>query len=1778
MTVPFQSDPGPAAAAARADRRELLARILADLGMAAAPRTEIAIIGVAGRYPLADTVDRFWHNLRTGRDCVREVPADRWPAAEHYDPAGGPGRSYSKWAGFLDDVDKFDPLLFQISPSDAEEMDPQERLFLEIAWAAVEDAGYPPRALGRHDPVGVFAGVMNNDYEWIGGAAQARGVFTHARSNHWSVANRVSYTLDLHGPSLTVDTACSSSLTAIHLAVQSLAGGESAMAIAGGVNLILDPAHLWHLSDRRMISSGRCNRAFGAGADGFVDGEGVGAVVLKPLAAAVADGDRVLGVIRGSALNAGGRTSGYTVPNPDSQAAVIAEALHRAGVEPADISYVEAHGTGTPLGDPIEIAALRRVFGGLPPGSCALGSVKSTIGHLESAAGIAALTKVLLQFRHGVIAPSPHAEPLNPEIDLRDTPFHIPGSAQPWPRRVVDGAERPRAAGISSFGGGGANAHLVVTEYVAEAAPEPPARTPQLVVLSARTEERLRVAAGRLADFLDGDRSGGHGHGGGDHHGGAGGDAPPAVDAAAEGACVAAVAAVLGVDPEDVDPGVELTDYGLGAAEWPRLRHLLAGRLPVPATPAAGTTAASLAALAARNGAVRPRTGVELADLAYTLQVGRSPMDARLALVVPDPGTLRAALRAVAAHRAPDCPHWLGDAAQRRLRGVGAETDTDVARALADGDLPALGALWVDGATVDWSRLPGPPAGCRAPRRIALPAYPFARRRYWIPEPTPAGQAEPGAPATPADPVPSDRDPVGRFAPRWRPAGPVRPPAPPTGPVLILATEAARDLADALVEAVGGARVVWLDGATAAADLPAEADTVIHLGGVRDRAGPAVPDDLATGAASLFDVLTRVRAAALRVVTSDVYPVGGSPGDNPVAAALHGLAQVASAELPGTRVSCVDVTRRDPVADRAAAVLGEPAHPKGRAVVVRGGRRHVRVLVPVPAAAGLPYRDGGVYVVVGGTGGIGLALTRHLVERHRATVVWLSRGAPGAAHQAEMRRARDLGGAVAHRRVDVADAAAVRAALTEIRRRFGALHGVFHAAMTFDDRLIGDLSAAEFRAALAAKVDGTLAVDAAASAHGPDFVALFSSAGSFGSGSGNSAYTAASACQDALGRHLDAVRPYPVRVVNWGYWGAVGSGARPGLPAIFRALGIGELRPTEALAALSGVLAGPEPQVMVIRAEPAALAGLVDAPPGAGPGEAPGPGDAAGPAAGPAGAPAPGAGSADGATPRPGGTGAALAAVRDRLDAPPPDRAGTERVLAAYRELEPLVARGLVVALRRMGAFTRGEPTDRAGLARELGVVPAHARHFAALVTILVRAGYLGQDGTGERATVRALPAFAATARDWDDARIDAECDRLRAAYPEVASTILPVQRFLAAYPEVLRGRVNATEVLFPNASLDLAVGFYQGNPVTDHYNDLVRGAVAARVRARLAELARGERVAIVELGAGTGATTERVLPALDAHADLVEYVYTDVSPRFLEHGRSRFGGERPYVRFQLLDLRSDAAAQGFAPGGHDVVIATNVVHATPDLAATLGTVHSLLRPGGWFVLNELTTVRAAVTVAGGVLDGWWSFRDADLRIPDSPLAEPATWTRLLRQTGFTEVAVLSGGADLGQTVLVAEAGADRVPAPAPVRRTGTPAAADADGVPDGLRELVERILKLDERIDPDRPLAEYGFDSLTGMQVVTGLVETYGAEVRLVDILEHATLRALATHLTATGALAAGEPAAPPRAPGSTGAVTPPGPVTAAGPPTGAVSGVVETPGGAVETPGGAVEAPGVS
>lgn len=463
---------------------------------------DIAIIGLAGKYPQAENLDEFLDNLIGGKDCISDVPANRWNWADYFDAdKSQEGKTNTKWGGFLESVDEFDPLFFHISPREAALMDPQERLFLECSYKTLEDAGYTksnlPREAGHGANVGVYVGVMYEEYQLWGAQAQADGRMVALNGNASSIANRVSYYFDLQGPSLAVDTMCSSSLTAIHLACQALSDGDCAMALAGGVNVSVHPNKYLLLGRGKFASSkGKCE-SFGEGGDGYVPGEGVGAVLLKPLEQAVSDGDHIYGVIKGSRLNAGGKTNGYTVPNPVAQTDLIREAIANAGIDGRNLSYVEAHGTGTSLGDPIEIAGLTKTFRDFTGANqyCPIASVKSNIGHLESAAGIAALTKVLLQIRERKIFPSLHSAQLNPNIDFEDTPFYVPQTLEDW------STEGPYLAGISSFGAGGANAHMIIQEYLETRFQKnyPGSGDPVIIVLSAPNAEGLQ---GRARDLL----------------------------------------------------------------------------------------------------------------------------------------------------------------------------------------------------------------------------------------------------------------------------------------------------------------------------------------------------------------------------------------------------------------------------------------------------------------------------------------------------------------------------------------------------------------------------------------------------------------------------------------------------------------------------------------------------------------------------------------------------------------------------------------------------------------------------------------------------------------------------------------------------------------------------------------------------------------------------------------------------------------------------------------------------------------------------------------------------------------------------------------------------------------------------------------------------------------------------------------------------------------------------------------------------------------------------
>jgi polyketide synthase PksN len=460
----------------------------------------VAIIGMSAIFPQSENISTFWDHIIAGHDLISEVPEDRWDS-----------RIYPiKWGGFIPDVDKFDPQFFGISPKEAEFMDPQQRLCLQTIWKTIEDAGYRASDLSGSQ-TGVFIGMQGAEYSKL---------LTHASTDMEALAvtgtaqvmmaNRISFLLNLHGPSESIDTACSSSLVAIHRAIHSIRHDQCSLAIAGGVNLLLAPQMSIGLQKTGVLSDdGRC-KTFDKSADGYVRSEGVGALLLKPLDQAEADNDHIYAVIKGSAENHGGRASSLTAPNPKAQSELLMTAYENAGIPPDTVTYIEAHGTGTSLGDPVEIDGLKQAFSQLYERSnrpmaqtpiCGIGSVKTNIGHLETAAGVAGVIKVILSMQHQILPSNIHFSDVNPYIQLENSPIYIVTKQQEW-KSLQDksGNPVPRRSGVSSFGFGGSNAHVVLEEYI-DNRPEIESTDPKIIVLSAKNKERLYDYATILLDY-----------------------------------------------------------------------------------------------------------------------------------------------------------------------------------------------------------------------------------------------------------------------------------------------------------------------------------------------------------------------------------------------------------------------------------------------------------------------------------------------------------------------------------------------------------------------------------------------------------------------------------------------------------------------------------------------------------------------------------------------------------------------------------------------------------------------------------------------------------------------------------------------------------------------------------------------------------------------------------------------------------------------------------------------------------------------------------------------------------------------------------------------------------------------------------------------------------------------------------------------------------------------------------------------------------------------------
>ncbi len=1169
----------------------------AKLAAAQAAATEpIAIIGMGCRFPGgASTPAEFWDLLRAGRDAVAEVPSSRWPVAEFFDadPAT-PGRMAARHGGFLGDVEGFDAAYFGISPREAASMDPQHRLLLEVAWEALSAAGQWRDRLAA-SPTGVFVGITTAEFGQLQLASGGLGVLDsyHITGNALNAAaGRLAFVFGLHGPCMAVDTACSSSLVALHLACQSLRAGECETALAGGVNLILSPLGSIALSQGRVLSPAGRTKAFDAGADGMVRGEGCGLLVLKRLSAAQRDGDRVLAVVRGSGVNQDGPSSGLTVPNGPAQEALLRRVLDVAGVAPAAVDYVEAHGTGTALGDPIEAGAIGAVYGaGREAGRPLwLGSVKTNLGHLESAAGIAGVIKAVLALHHGAVPPHLHFNRPSPHIDWANLPLRVPVALEPWGRGA-----RPRFAAVSAFGFSGTNAHLLLGE--APAASAGAADDPRGLVAPPSPFKRERFPLPRPADF-SGAASSSDGPAllglelplaGTDERRFESRLAPQTpgwlADHRVFGEVVVPASAWLelaeaagravfgsgGAAVADLSIEQALT---LPAAESRRLQTVARPaengewRVEVHAQDGGGwvrhvtarlvragemAVAENLDAVRARCTAVRDVGELYAAYAARGLEYGPGfravhslavgPDEALAEIVLPagvtagghavHPVLLDACFQAAGAIFGATGEVFLPVRATRwEVRGSVAERVWCLARAEQTESGALVHFTLFDAAGAPLARLEGlalQRATRDALRRALRSGDSWLYELAWTAAPVAVASASLGGEWL----VIGDRDGV---ADKLRAAG------------ATVTTVKVPALKEILAQ-----RNVWRG--------------VIHLGAL-DVAADAPPTCAGLGLDPLLELARGLeKAEAVWIVTRGAVALGEAPV-SPAAAAIWGLGRVLMQEHPEWSLRLVDVET-----DVATEILCEcVARDTEDQTVWRKGARHVARLrrLAVPAASPLTLRADASYLVTGGLGALGLLTAGWLADHGAGHLVLAGRRPPDGEAQARIDAWTARGIRVEARAVDLGRREEVAALLAGLP----GLCGIVHAAGVTDDGAVRRLTSAQFDRVFAAKAAGARHLHELASEL--DFFVHFSSAAAVFGTPGQGNYAAANAWLDGFVRLQRAAGRLALGI-NWGGW-TVGLAAG----SDYAARGVAAITPERGLEEFGRLLSAGLAQTVVV--------------------------------------------------------------------------------------------------------------------------------------------------------------------------------------------------------------------------------------------------------------------------------------------------------------------------------------------------------------------------------------------------------------------------------------------------------------------------------------------------------------------------------------------------------------------------------------------------------------------
>jgi acyl transferase domain-containing protein/NADPH:quinone reductase-like Zn-dependent oxidoreductase/SAM-dependent methyltransferase/acyl carrier protein len=1564
------------------------------------PKDPIAIIGIGCRFPggVHDT-ESFWKLLVEAREAVVDVPADRWNIERFFDAEPGlPGKSIARRGGFLDAIDQFDPQFFGISPREAPYVDPQHRLLLETAWEAIEDAGLV-LDLERGTDLGVFVGISHNDYQAIQGTPWEHfGVSQHSPtgSAHSIAANRISYCFNLHGPSVAMDTACSSALTAVHAACEHIRSGRGDAALAGGVTVMITPGGFIGFSQAAMLSpEGRC-KAFDASADGFVRGEGAGMVLLKRLSRAIVDGDSIHGVIIGTALNQDGHTNGISLPSSEAQAQLVRDACADAELAPSQIGFVEAHGTGTAVGDPIEAQALSQALcqdrsAGEP---LLIGSVKTNLGHLETAAGIAGLIKALLILKHGSIPASLHFKTPSPHIDFAALKLRIPTALEPFPK--IGGT---RVVGVNSFGFGGANAHVLLKEWPSHPQPEHLESVTNRawpLVLSARSEEALRSTALRLSTWLE-ERSNANGNSPvlpdlvytlgarRNHH-------PHRLTLVAES--IGEAMYELNRFATDQQDTKARTGFAPRREEAPRIGFVMSGqgsqwwgmgRELMQYQPVFRQT------IERCDAAMRPWATFSLIEeLGRTEE--RSQMH-RTEIAQPAIFAMQMALAELwkfwGVQPAAIVGHSVGEVAAACVAGVlsleqavrvivlRARLMENCARSegtmLAVGlDQDATEALIArHDRTVTIAAFNGPRSLTLAGPRLSLEAM--------------AAELE-------------SNEVFARF---------VQVDHPFHHPLMRPASEA---LEEQLADLVPQAETIPFFSTVTGQKCAGETCDASHWGrGVRQpvQFASAVTGLLDTG----VDIWLEISAHPALARSIQECVVGRS------ASALVISSTRREREHESVIESAMDLHRAGVSLAFARMttsrqLLSPPTYAWDKARwwnessdwresrLGSGGRGLLEVRLPRATPTWSARLDGRhmAFLVDHKVENLVVFPAAAFVEMVLEAGVQLFDGRPFVIEDFEIRRPLIVPNEISGLKMELS---------YDPHERNFSIQSKVEQSATWSLHVVGSMRGERTDASFASSAWESGQLAGAELVEVEEFYRHMSDMGlrygdefrpirELSAGKGQSKGRVS--LSDAISRRASEYSLHPVlfdgalQVLSAGAATVEGHNTRLKLPVRFtkilflRSPGTSSLVRAGVQHYNSDYVEG-RLELYDELGKPCVLLDGFRAISMAGAHRSSGLGGNRNLLYHLAWERTPGASRSTSQWPV--SLDRLREAAQEALDQVVALR-GRDKLEAAMADSDELAAALLARGLREMAAASG---TSRNFTADSLSVAGPMRPVFHRLIANLTKRGWLEQNSDGHR---RLTAAFAKAA--------DSAHEKLRSFISSHSGHLSEGMLCAANCAElgpILRGEKDAIQVLFAGTSAELLDQFYGEGLYTSHW----LAAIAATVEAAARHLPEGRGLRILEVGAGTGGLAAHVLPLIDS--DLHSYTFSDVSAAFFSSATQKLS-RFPKVEYKTLDLEKPGMAQGFEAGEFDFIIGTNVLHAVADLRSTLKHIHQLLAPGGNLVFMDVANPQLWTEIVFGLTAGWWRFTDRDLR-PQHPLLTRAQWETVLREAGFAETASLPG-------------------------------------------------------------------------------------------------------------------------------------------------------------------------